>query len=226
MHIPAVPMLAPYPIPPHPRDRVRNELFGGQEHGAHRTGSEGAAAVILGYAGEPATRHALARMEPAGHAAPLPQPAPMLLLRRKRSKACRQRLEVTLPPPLPCSSISRLLPAVRRGPGPPLRLPAGPGRRVDRPDGAALRQPRRHEHQGVGERRAGAVRRPHRRVQPDVALPPPGVCVGWGVCVVCVVCGVWARAERLFLAGRGGSQLYVCVWLARCVLDSRIVTPA
>ncbi|KAL4444962.1 hypothetical protein ABPG77_004012 [Micractinium sp. CCAP 211/92] len=32
------------------RDRVRNELFGGQEHGAHRTGSEGAAAVILGYA--------------------------------------------------------------------------------------------------------------------------------------------------------------------------------
>lgn len=32
-------------------DRVRNELFAGQEgKGAHRTGSEGAAAVILGYA--------------------------------------------------------------------------------------------------------------------------------------------------------------------------------
>ena len=41
----------------HPRsDRVRRELFGGEEaRGAHRSGSEGAAAVILGYAGAAAS---------------------------------------------------------------------------------------------------------------------------------------------------------------------------
>lgn len=32
------------------RERVRREVFGGQQPGSHRTGSEGAAAVILGYA--------------------------------------------------------------------------------------------------------------------------------------------------------------------------------
>lgn len=50
----AAPVLTAAPLartPPARSDRVRRELFGGAEaQGAHRSGSEGAAAVILGYA--------------------------------------------------------------------------------------------------------------------------------------------------------------------------------
>ena len=64
-HLRRLPVLADFPVAavprmPYPndseiycaiRDRVRSELFPGKEgEGAHRTGSEGAAAVILGYA--------------------------------------------------------------------------------------------------------------------------------------------------------------------------------
>lgn len=51
---------------------------------------------------------------------------------------------------------------------------AGPRGRVGRPDGAALRQPRRDEHVPDREPALGLWRRPHRRELARVAVPPPG----------------------------------------------------
>jgi hypothetical protein len=167
--------------PPCRRARVRKEIFKGEEaKGAHRSGSEGAAFAILGYA---AVTYALyiadtniltgARVPPGPVAARLAEPpaaplAPQRTARRAGAGAGAlppgggrppvtggggggagaRCMEAAAAPgarrPAAALTLAPLPPCAR---SPACRRAAGPGRRLDRPDCAALRQPRRHVHQ-------------------------------------------------------------------------------